>query len=75
MKHRRPTCEEVAARAYQIYLESGRRHGHDIDDWLQAEYELVHMPVRKLARLAVPTISRARAEVKSIMEVVRAAML
>ena len=45
MKHKRPTCEEIAARAYQIHLESGRRHGHYIDDWLQAEYELMHMSV------------------------------
>ena len=75
MKHSHPTCDEITARAYQIHLESGRRHGHDVDDWLQAEYELMHMPVRKLARLSVATTSKASAEAKSIIEVVRMAML
>jgi hypothetical protein len=32
---------DVARRAYEIYLARGREHGHDIDDWLQAERELV----------------------------------
>jgi hypothetical protein len=26
--------------AYQIYIERGGAHGHDVDDWLQAEHEL-----------------------------------
>jgi hypothetical protein len=75
MERQRPTCEEIGARAYQIYLESGRRHGHDIDDWLQAEYELMQMPVDQLANLAAPQTSKTRREAKSIIEVVRAAML
>lgn len=75
MNHGCPTSAEIAARAYQIHLESGRRHGHDLDDWLQAEYELRHLPVRKLAGLMVARTSKARAEAKSIIEVVRAAML
>ena len=75
MKHKRPTYEEIAARAYQIHLESGRRHGHDLDDWLQAEYERMHLPVGNLAKLTVPKTSKARREAKSIIEVVRAAIL
>ena len=75
MKHRRPTSEEITARAYRICLENGRRHGHDLDDWLRAEHELMPMPVRKLAGLAIPTTSNARADVKSIIQIVRAAML
>ena len=75
MKHKRPASEEIAARAYQIHLESGRRHGHDLDDWLQAEYELMHMPVREIVKLTVPKTSEARRHAKSIIEVVRAAML
>ena len=35
-----PTREETELRAYQIYLERGCAHGHDEDDWLQAEREL-----------------------------------
>jgi Protein of unknown function (DUF2934) len=36
-----PTHEEIALRAYQIYAERGGAHGQDVDDWLQAERELV----------------------------------
>ena len=61
------TPEEIAARAYQIYLERGRANGHDLDDWLQAEYELMELPVRKLAE-------RGKARAKSIVELVRTAM-
>jgi len=32
--------EEIRRRAYEIYLERGKRSGHDVDDWLQAEQEL-----------------------------------
>jgi hypothetical protein len=30
----------IACRAFRLYLERGCRHGHDVDDWLQAEREL-----------------------------------
>ena len=32
--------QEIAQRAYEIYLERGKTDGNDVDDWLQAEYEL-----------------------------------
>ena len=32
--------EEIALRAYEIYLERGKTKGNDVDDWLQAESEL-----------------------------------
>jgi Protein of unknown function (DUF2934) len=35
-----PSEAEIAARAYEIYLEHGSRDGNDLDDWLQAEREL-----------------------------------
>jgi hypothetical protein len=31
----------IALRAYQIYEDSGRTHGHDLDNWLQAEQEVL----------------------------------
>jgi DUF2934 family protein len=34
------TPADVANRAYDLYLARGSNHGHDIDDWLQAEREL-----------------------------------
>ncbi len=35
-----PTREQVAARAYEIWVHSGRMAGHDAENWLQAEREL-----------------------------------
>ena len=34
------TDDSVARRAYELYEQRGREHGHDLDDWLQAEREL-----------------------------------
>jgi DUF2934 family protein len=31
---------EIARRAYELYEQRGCAHGHDIDDWLQAERQL-----------------------------------
>jgi hypothetical protein len=35
-----PSEEDVRLRAYQRYIERGRRDGSDFDDWLTAEAEL-----------------------------------
>ena len=35
----RPTQDEIAVRAHEIFLERGATPGHDLDDWLQAELE------------------------------------
>ena len=35
-----PTVEATAKRAYELYLARGGEHGHDAEDWLQAEAEL-----------------------------------
>ena len=34
------TEHDIARRAYELYLARGCEHGHDVDDWLQAEHEL-----------------------------------
>jgi hypothetical protein len=34
------THEEIARRAYEIFEQRGSKHGHDVDDWLQAERAL-----------------------------------
>ena len=34
--------QAIRHRAYELYLQRGMAHGHDVDDWLQAEAELVH---------------------------------
>ncbi len=33
--------EEIARRAYQLFVERGGAHGHDVDDWFQAEREIL----------------------------------
>jgi hypothetical protein len=38
---RKPTTEEIATRAYYLYLERGGQHGCDQDDWYRAEQELM----------------------------------
>jgi len=35
------TEEYIRLRAYQIYEQRGRQNGHDVDDWLQAEAEIL----------------------------------
>ncbi len=35
-----PTHEEIARRAYEIYLRNGRREGQSEQNWYQAEHEL-----------------------------------
>ena len=34
-----PSLEDIQQRAYEIHLDRGGPHGHDLDDWLQAEGE------------------------------------
>jgi hypothetical protein len=36
-----PTHDEIASRAYQIYLERGGTPGHALEDWTRAEQELL----------------------------------
>ena len=35
-----PSEAAIAARAFVLYCERGGVHGHDVEDWLQAEREL-----------------------------------
>ena len=53
-----PHHDQIAARAYHLFLERGRLNGHDVDDWLQAEYELLQLPLRKIAELILPRSSK-----------------
>ena len=41
--------QEIRVRAYELFEQRGREPGHDLDDWLQAEAELV-MPTRSQVR-------------------------
>ena len=33
--------EQIAQRAYELYVWRGREDGHDLDDWLRAEAEIM----------------------------------
>jgi Protein of unknown function (DUF2934) len=37
----RPARQEIELRAHEIYVERGETHGQDVEDWLQAEHELL----------------------------------
>ena len=53
-EHGWPGDEEIRHRAYEIYERRGREPGHDLDDWLMAERELIEetASARKRARAA-----------------------
>jgi hypothetical protein len=75
MTYQRPTHQQIAARAYQIFLERGREPGHDMDDWLQAEYELMQLPIDQLAALDSPAPSKTRGRGRSLVDVVKASVI
>lgn len=35
-----PMRDAIRQRAYELYVQRGKTHGHAIDDWLKAEAEL-----------------------------------
>ena len=45
-----PTHEEIAQRAYQVFLERGQPEGHDLDHWLEAEAQLKETTTRPAKR-------------------------
>jgi hypothetical protein len=46
--------DDIASRAYDLFLSRGGQHGRDIDDWLEAERQLTSngTPPRPTRRLA-----------------------
>lgn len=61
---RRPSYAEIAARAYELYVQHGRREGRAHEDWLQAESELLQFamskPVESPKAENTPVTSRAK---------------
>ena len=37
-----PTHDEIARLAYSLYESRGQQEGHQMEDWLRAEQQLVH---------------------------------
>jgi hypothetical protein len=42
---REPSEEEIAHRAYELYLQRSGEQGKDVEDWIRAEKELSDEPV------------------------------
>ena len=63
-----PATEDIARRAFDLFLARGGEHGHDVHDWLQAERELGGAVVavgdvsRHLMRTMDDVLTRLRAE-------------
>ncbi len=53
-----PTTEEIALRAYHIYLERGGAPGNALEDWTRAERELLG-EIRKPRRKPGPKLVAA----------------
>ena len=52
-----PSNEEIALRAYHIYLERGSAPGDPMQDWLQAERELKELPKKPRRKSKVVSIA------------------
>lgn len=46
----RPTSEEIALRAYHIFLERNGAPGNPLEDWTRAERELLEAPAKPKPR-------------------------
>jgi hypothetical protein len=75
MKISCPSEQEVRARAYQIFLARGGQPGHEMDDWLQAEYELMQLPIGKIAKLGAPDMGKKHGRKLAIVSLVQAAIV
>jgi len=47
-----PAHDEVAKKAYAIYLKEGRPQGRDVQNWLEAEKEMPHSGTGHHAHMA-----------------------
>jgi hypothetical protein len=41
--------DQIRERAYELYEARGREDGHDLEDWLRAEGEIMERKVRSIA--------------------------
>ena len=53
-----PSGEDIARRAYELYLQRGGEQGKDIEDWIRAEKELNSEPVAGPAKTKAAHASR-----------------
>jgi hypothetical protein len=64
--NKEPTRDEIARRAYALYLMRDCEHGRDIEDWVRATKELTGEPASesKITTAAHESVSR-RADLRS----------
>ena len=68
-KVRFPTLGEIRTQAYQIYLTRGSQSGHDLDDWLQAEFDLMQLPLHKIADVEADAVESHNLKLFSLARV------
>ena len=71
---RLPTRQQIAERAYQISQQRGWP-GDEIDDRLQAEYELLQLPIEKIAELEPVRPRNSRRREAAVVGLIQAALL
>ena len=74
MRFKFPTEEEIRVKAYRIYLARGSEPGHAEDDWLQAEYELMQLPLEHLAKLDTGLVEKEPVRNRKLFDLTRAAL-
>jgi len=56
IEHNEPSREDIAHRAYELYVRRGSEPGKDVEDWVRAEkqltVEIVVAPAKTIASLA-----------------------
>ena len=55
-----PTHEEIAARAFEIYLKRGGESGGELEDWLAAEKELIESRETDVPEPTMPDVMPLR---------------
>jgi len=45
IEHKEISREEIAHRAYELYVQRGEEPGKDVEDWVRAEKELDAEPI------------------------------
>lgn len=50
--------EKIARRAYEIYIEGGRKSGGDLENWLKAEKEITRSEANSSSELSSPGATR-----------------
>jgi hypothetical protein len=52
-----PTREQIALRAYEIYLDRGGASGNELEDWTRAERELLGSSTKPRRKAALKSIA------------------